>query len=197
MWGFSAFLGPQPAPCPSAPPPVFLFQCSIEWFHFACVGLTTKPRGNGEWARIYFDLLPELSRLGASSVRPPPPHLPFAGFGHAAPKNEKEIDKGLDLQHSFSTSPDLASGEWDAWLGRGSGRGGWHMLSSLLPSAPTSGVEVAPRPWSRGPAAANGMCSHSARLFRGKWSCPLSFCLHAEAGAVFLRMVLFSPVVCI
>lgn len=20
-------------------------QCSIEWFHFACVGLTTKPRG--------------------------------------------------------------------------------------------------------------------------------------------------------
>lgn len=23
---------------------VFL-QCSIEWFHFACVGLTTKPRG--------------------------------------------------------------------------------------------------------------------------------------------------------
>lgn len=21
------------------------FQCSIEWFHFACVGLTTKPRG--------------------------------------------------------------------------------------------------------------------------------------------------------
>lgn len=22
-----------------------LLQCSIEWFHFACVGLTTKPRG--------------------------------------------------------------------------------------------------------------------------------------------------------
>jgi len=23
----------------------FLFQCPIEWFHFACVGLTTKPKG--------------------------------------------------------------------------------------------------------------------------------------------------------
>lgn len=22
-----------------------LFQCQIEWFHFACVGLTTKPKG--------------------------------------------------------------------------------------------------------------------------------------------------------
>lgn len=24
---------------------IFLFQCPIEWFHFACVGLTTKPKG--------------------------------------------------------------------------------------------------------------------------------------------------------
>lgn len=23
----------------------FIFQCPIEWFHFACVGLTTKPKG--------------------------------------------------------------------------------------------------------------------------------------------------------
>jgi len=23
----------------------WLFQCPIEWFHFACVGLTTKPKG--------------------------------------------------------------------------------------------------------------------------------------------------------
>lgn len=25
--------------------PFFVFQCPIEWFHFACVGLTTKPKG--------------------------------------------------------------------------------------------------------------------------------------------------------
>lgn len=24
---------------------VFLKQCPIEWFHFACVDLTTKPKG--------------------------------------------------------------------------------------------------------------------------------------------------------
>lgn len=44
--GGSSFLSSAPPwSLSSASSILFLSQCSIEWFHFACVGLTTKPRG--------------------------------------------------------------------------------------------------------------------------------------------------------
>lgn len=93
----------------------------------------------------------------------------------------------MDSNTVSSTSPDLASGEWDAWLGWGSGRGGWHQVVISSPPLPTSGAEAAPSP---GPGVLWPLtvCALiQPAPFRGKWSCPLSFCLHAEVGAVFLR----------
>lgn len=33
-------------------------QCSIEWFHFACVGLTTKPRGKWYETQTFKRMVP-------------------------------------------------------------------------------------------------------------------------------------------
>lgn len=37
---------------------LLFLQCSIEWFHFACVGLTTKPRGKWYETQTFKRMVP-------------------------------------------------------------------------------------------------------------------------------------------
>lgn len=58
--------------CP--PPPAF--QCPIEWFHFACVDLTTKPKGKWSvWGRV------SSRRAGVCVCRLPPRTRRRPGLG--------------------------------------------------------------------------------------------------------------------
>lgn len=113
------------------------------------------------------------------------------------PRTEEEIDKGLGFQQSFFHIPGpRLVGRGTPVLGPGcSGRSGWCSVS--VPSPPPSlllVLRLRPNPGREGAVATEDACSHSAHPFRGKWSCPLSFCLHAEVGAVFLRDgPLYSP----